>query len=201
MTVMTVMVVMEGMQNAVGSSLDTAAEGVVVTVVVVVAHFARRAVDYCTRLVNLERSGRVFLTRGDGIGVELAGRRASSRRRRRSNTLGRRLESTIVRGGELLGRERPRVRDVGLGRRRGLVYSVCRSRSSRGSRRGMGALAIVTFRDIELMFKGLIGRGFGAVFISQWRRLGRISTAIKTNKTQHRLGPDWPADRFTDARD
>lgn len=40
MAVMAVM--MEGMQNAVGSTLDTAAEGVVVTVVVVVAHFARR---------------------------------------------------------------------------------------------------------------------------------------------------------------
>ena len=167
MTVMTVMVMMEGMQDAVGSSLDTAAEGVVVTVVVVVAHFARRTVDYCTRLVNLERSGRVFLTRGDGIGVELAGRRASSRRSRRSNTLGRRLESTIVRGGELLGRERPRVRDVGLRRGRVVVYSVGRSRSSRGRRRRrrVRATTIVTFSDIELMFKSLIGRGFGAGFI------------------------------------
>lgn len=73
----------QGMHDAVRSTANTAAEGVVVTVVVVVAHFARRtAVDYCLRLVNLERSGRVFLTRSDGIGVELRGRRRASAGRR-----------------------------------------------------------------------------------------------------------------------
>ena len=78
---MAVMVV-EGMHDAVCSTANTAAEGVVVTVVVVVTHFARRtAVDYCLRLVNLKRGRRRFLARSDGIGVELRGRRASTGRR------------------------------------------------------------------------------------------------------------------------
>lgn len=50
--VMAVMVV-EGVHDAVGSTTNTAAEGVVVTVVVVVAHFARSSLRL--RLVNLKR--------------------------------------------------------------------------------------------------------------------------------------------------
>lgn len=53
---MVAVVVVKGVSDTVNSPFDTTTEGVVVTVVVVVTHFARRtAVDYCLRLVNLKR--------------------------------------------------------------------------------------------------------------------------------------------------
>ena len=160
--VIVVAVVMEGMHDAVGSTPNTAAEGVVVTLVVVVSHLASGVViDYCLRLVNLERSGRCRgLTRGNRLNVQTGGKRGAGRR---INTL--RLESRrrrTVRRGSFL-REGPIVRDVkGLGRLV-RVYSGS-TLGERVVRRGRGicvvgwvsTTTIVSLSQVKLVGKSLI---------------------------------------------
>ena len=160
--VMVVAVVMEGMHDAVGSTPNTAAEGVVVTLVVVVSHLASGVViDYGLRLVNLERSGRCRrrLTRGNRLNVQAGGKRGAGRR---INTL--RLEGRrgTVRRGSFL-REGPIVRDVkGLGRLV-RVYSGS-TLGERVVRRGRGicvvgwvsTTTIVSLSQVKLVGKSLI---------------------------------------------
>lgn len=167
--VIVVAVVMEGMHDAVGSTPNTAAEGVVVTLVVVVSHLASGVViDYGLRLVNLERSGRCRrrLTRGDRLKVQAGGERGAGRR---INTLRlegrrrRRRRRRTVRRGSFLRREGPIVRDVkGLGRLV-RVYSGS-TLGERVVRRGRGicvvgwvsTTTIVSLSQVKLVGKSLI---------------------------------------------
>ena len=162
LVILVVAVVMEGMHDAVGSTPNTAAEGVVVTLVVVVSHLASGVViDYGLRLVNLKRSSRSRrrLTRGDRLNVQAGGERGAGRR---INTL--RLESRrrTERRGSFL-REGPIVRDVkGLGR---LVRVYSGSTLGEGVvRRGrgvcvvgwLGTTTIVSLSQVKLVGKSLI---------------------------------------------
>lgn len=161
--VMVVAVVMEGMHDAVGSTPNTAAEGVVVTLVVVVSHLASGVViDYGLRLVNLERSGRCRrrLTRGNRLNVQTGGKRGAGRRINTLRLEGRR-RGTVRRGSFL--REGPIVRDVkGLGR---LVRVYSGSTLGEGVvRRGrgvcvvgwLGTTTIVSLSQVKLVGKSLI---------------------------------------------
>ena len=161
--VMVVAVVMEGMHDAVGSTPNTAAEGVVVTLVVVVSHLASGVViDYGLRLVNLERSGRCRrrLTRGNRLNVQAGGKRGAGRRINTLRLEGRR-RGTVRRGSFL--REGPIVRDVkGLGR---LVRVYSGSTLGEGVvRRGrgvcvvgwLGTTTIVSLSQVKLVGKSLI---------------------------------------------
>ena len=161
--VMVVAVVMEGMHDAVGSTPNTAAEGVVVTLVVVVSHLASGVViDYGLRLVNLERSGRCRrrLTRGNRLNVQAGGKRGAGRRINTLRLEGRR-RGTVRRGSFL--REGPIVRDVkGLGRLV-RVYSGS-TLGERVVRRGRGicvvgwvsTTTIVSLSQVKLVGKSLI---------------------------------------------
>ena len=173
--VMVMMLMMEGMHDAVGITLDTAAEGVVVTVVVVVTHFGSRVVlDSGLRLVNLKsrRSRR------------LAGGVRDSGRRRRDDAV--RLVRLRVGRGQLLRRVRVgRGADDGGSRagpttifrldkvklvikrlfRLGVVRSVNKSRSMSRSR----------FLDVLVIHK-LLRNLFLAVNSGIWKcRSGRSS--------------------------
>lgn len=126
--------VMEGVHDAVGSTLDTAAEGVVVTIVVVVTHLGRRVVlDSGLRLVNLKSRSR-RLTRGV----------RDSGRRRGDDAL--RLVRLRVRRGQLLGREL--VVDSRTGERAGRGADDGRSRAY--------PTTVFSFGNVELVLnKGL----------------------------------------------
>lgn len=147
--VMVMVKMMEGMDDAVGSTLDTAAEGVVVTVVVVVTHFLREL-----RLVDLKSgSGRSRRRRSDGL-TRRCGRLRGSRRRENGSARGlsaRRGVVGLVERGDFLG-GRTVVGEVGG------LRSLERGLYSRGRRSvvgvGLGTTAVLFLGEIELVLEG-----------------------------------------------
>lgn len=111
MVMVMVVMVMERVHDAVGSAFHTTTEGVVVTVVVVVAHLASRGViNHSLGLVNLEVGGRgrsgsngLYVEVATAVGVSAVG----------VDGLG--LEAAVVRDVGLLGAAGRAVVDLGVG--------------------------------------------------------------------------------------
>lgn len=173
--IVVVAVVVEGVQDAVGSTLDSATEGVVVAFVVVVAHLASRVVvedGVGSENFDVGAGNRLNVNLGTGIGV--SAERVDARSRVDAVEGGSRLVravervdarsglGAVVRGGLV---RRAAVRDVGLVSR-GAGVGLYRLGTTIGRDVdvvvGIDAAAVLSFSNVELRTNALIvAIGFG----------------------------------------